>query len=219
MSKTLSLQDVLRAYSLGLFPMAERADSDDYHWYDPDPRGQLSIENLHIPQRLRTTIMQFPFEIRIDTAFADVIDGCAAATPERTETWINKPIRDMFIALHAAGHAHSIECWKDGMLAGGVYGLALGAVFCGESMFSRDTGTSKIALVHLCARLWKGGFHVLDTQYVNDHLRQFGVYEISRDQYRALLRENLPIAADFTLAAYPGLDEKTLIHQYFQHKK
>jgi leucyl/phenylalanyl-tRNA--protein transferase len=209
---TPSVEDTLAAYIHGYFPMAENRDAEEFHWYDPPMRGQLPIAELHIPKRLRKTILRFPFEIGIDTDFIGVIDGCA----ERPSTWINDGIRDLFIELHKAGHAHSIECRKDGQLVGGIYGLALGGAFCGESMFSRATDASKIALVHLCARLWKGGFTVLDAQFVNDHLRQFGVYEIGRDEYRRRLQEALILPADFSLKSWPDLDEKDLIHEYLE---
>ena len=154
----LTPDDVINAYKCGLFPMAESRETDIYHWYDPPYRGQLSIENLHIPARLRRTALQFPYEVKVDTAFAQVIDGCAQAAVDRPQTWINKGIRGLFMDLHQAGYAHSVEAWQSGALAGGLYGLAIGGAFMGESMFSRARDASKIALVHLCARLWRGGW-------------------------------------------------------------
>lgn len=214
MSEDLTIEDVIGAYSCGLFPMAESRDTDIYHWYDPKLRGQLSIEKLHIPARLRRTVLRFPYEIKIDTAFADVIDGCAAAAPGRPQTWINPGIRDLFISLHEAGYAHSVEAWQDGALAGGLYGLAIGGAFMGESMFSVSRDASKIALVHLCARLWRGGFTLLDTQFVNPHLKQFGVYEIPREDYLQKLALALCIKGDFMLA---GLTEPELVRAYLAH--
>ena len=178
--------------------MAERAEDDEFFLVDPEQRGQLDILHLRVPARLLRRVRQFPYRITIDTAFAQVIDACAQATPARRETWINRPIRDAFVALHAMGYAHSVEVWDGKKLVGGLYGLALGGVFCGESMFSRADDASKIALVHLCARLWRTGFTVLDTQFVNDHLKQFGVYEISRDDYKAQLHAAVNTPADFT---------------------
>jgi leucyl/phenylalanyl-tRNA--protein transferase len=208
---------ILDAYSLGYFPMAQGADEEEFHWYDPPLRGQLSILGLHIPARLARTVRRFDYEVRIDTAFAAVIDSCAG--PRRSETmgaggtWINRPIRDLFVGLHEAGHAHSVEIWKGGALAGGCYGLAVGSAFMGESMFSRTRDASKIALVHLCARLACGGFTLLDTQFVNDHLRQFGVYEIPAEEYHDLLAAAALLPADFRL---PGRSAESLLKEYFK---
>lgn len=191
--------------------MADDAADTDFYWVDPELRGQLPILDLHIPKRLQRTVRTSPYRVTINTAFSDVIDACAASTKGRETTWINGPIRDAFIDLHLHGHAHSVEVWRDMELIGGVYGLALGKIFCGESMFSRSTDASKIALVHLCARLWATGFHVLDTQFTNDHLKQFGVYEIPRLDYHQLLATYAHQPADFTIV----LDEPTLIERYF----
>lgn len=189
----IGIDDVLNAYRCGLFPMADSRDSADFFWYDPPRRGQLSIAKLHIPARLKKTARQHPYHITINQDFTAVIDGCAATADDRRETWINRGIRDLFIALHRAGYAHSIETRdkESGKLAGGLYGLAIGAAFMGESMFSRATDASKIALIALCAQLRQQGFTVLDTQYTNEHLEQFGVFEISREEYRARLNDAL----------------------------
>lgn len=210
-----TVEDILNAYCMGLFPMADDAQADEIHWYDPQLRGQLSLDHLHVPERLRRTLLRAPFTVRVDTDFEGVIDGCAA----RDRTWINRPIRRLFIDLHHAGFAHSVECWRDGQLVGGLYGLALGGVFAGESMFSRATDASKVALVHLCARLWKGGFSVLDTQFINPHLLQFGVYEIKRADYKKALRKALPQDADFWAVEVETLSELTLITEYLDFLK
>lgn len=179
---------VLGAYRNGVFPMADSAEDEAFAFYKPHRRGLLPIHDLHIPAKLLKTLQRRPYRVTMDKAFEDVIDGCATATPKRSKTWINRPIRDIFVALHKAGHAHSIECWtQDGRLAGGLYGLAIGAVFCGESMFSRETDASKIALVYLCALLSAHGFTVLDTQFINPHLIQFGAYEIDQADYERLI--------------------------------
>ena len=204
----------LHAYAQGMFPMAESADDLDYNFYKPKMRGQLSIEKIHIPKRLLRTLRTFPYEVKINTAFAQVIDSCAKLTNTRQETWINKPICDTFIQLHEMGYAHSVECWKNETLVGGLYGLALGSIFCGESMFSSARDASKIALIHLCARLWKGGFKVLDTQFTNSHLEQFGVYEISDKAYDKLLHENIGNQTNFLLER---TDEKELLEEYLVH--
>lgn len=216
MDTNFTLADVITAYQCGLFPMAESRESDVYYWYDPPQRGQLPIADLHIPDRLRRTVLKFPYEVKIDTAFEQVIDGCAAAAKNRPETWINRGIRDLFIGLHKAGYAHSLEAWHEGKLAGGLYGMALGGAFMGESMFSCRRDASKIALVHLCARLWQGGFTVLDTQFTNPHLTQFGVYELPREEYLNRLRAALGLKADFRLA---GINEQTLIENYLAQNR
>jgi leucyl/phenylalanyl-tRNA--protein transferase len=217
MTGAVTPADMLNAYAHGYFPMADSADAPDFYWYDPPLRGQLSIDALHISRRLRRDILKHPFEIRTDTAFSAVIDGCAEATPDRPKTWINRAIRDLFIALHEAGFAHSVECWRDGSLVGGIYGLALNGAFCGESMFSRVPGASKIALVHLCARLWRGGFTLFDTQFVNPHLSQFGVYEIPGAAYRDRLAAALTVPANFAAADAEG--PESTVHAYLAHIK
>lgn len=179
---------VLNAYRDGVFPMADSAEDEDFAFYKPHRRGLIPIKDLHIPSKLLKDVSRGLCRVTMDQAFEEVIDGCAKATPKRSKTWINRPIRDIFVALHKAGHAHSIECWsKDGKLAGGLYGLAIGAVFCGESMFSIERNASKVALVHLCASLWNSGFTVLDTQFINPHLLQFGAYEMDQAEYEALI--------------------------------
>lgn len=213
---TLSPDLVLEAYRQGLFPMAYSADSLYVHWVRPEMRGQLSIPHMHIPRKLQKTLLSgknvaTPYTIRINTAFAEVIAACAETDENRSETWINGSIAEACIALHKLGHAHSVECWQDGRLAGGLYGLALGGAFFGESMFSRESNASKIALAHLAARLWKGGFTLLDTQFVNPHLLQFGAYEVPDAEYMKQLRRALRIKADFRLE---GLEESALIHEY-----
>ncbi|MDB2682867.1 leucyl/phenylalanyl-tRNA--protein transferase [Alphaproteobacteria bacterium] len=197
---------VLEAYRLGLFPMAYSADSPHINWVCPDLRGQLSIPDMHIPRRLLKTVKQNPYDVRVDSAFTDVIAACGEAAADRPETWINESIQDVFCKMHEQGHAHSVECWDGGQIVGGVYGLAIGGAFFGESMFSRARDASKIALVHLAARLWCGGFKILDTQFTNDHLEQFGVYEIEHDNYIALLNKALDIEADFSQTGSSGDD-------------
>ena len=215
MSEEITIADVLNGYACGLFPMADSRTSPEFHWYDPPMRGQLSIPALHIPKKLLKTVRQAPYDIGIDTAFEDVIHGCAEAAADRPETWINQGIRDLFVALHQAGFAHSVEAWDGDTLVGGLYGLAIGGAFMGESMFSRADDASKVALVHLCARLWKGGYTVLDTQFTNPHLEQFGIYEVSRDEYRAILARCLYDQADFQLE---DITESALINDYLQNR-
>lgn len=214
MPDEIAATDALAAYAMGLFPMAESRDSDEVWWFDPPQRGQLDIAQLHIPARLKRTVLRHPYDIRIDTAFVHVIDACAAMRNTQKETWINRPIRDLFISLHQQGFAHSVEAWQNGRLVGGLYGLALGGAFCGESMFSTAPDASKICLVHLCARLWRAGFTLLDTQYVNDHLKQFGVYEIDSATYKQRLRQALGQQPDFRLHRYPDINALALASDY-----
>ena len=205
---------ILEAYRHGIFPMADDKNSQSVNFYRPEMRGQLSIDNLHIPKKLLKQVKQKPYEIKINTDFVGVIDGCADVYKDRKATWINSIIRNVFIELHGQGHAHSVEAWNDGKLVGGLYGLAIGAVFCGESMFSRSNNASKIALVHLCARLKAGGFTVLDTQFTNPHLEQFGIYEIPQEEYETLIQTEMEKKADFVFLKY---DEKKLLDSYFKN--
>jgi leucyl/phenylalanyl-tRNA--protein transferase len=178
---------VLRAYRAGLFPMADRRDSDSLYWLDPEQRGIIPLDRFHVPRRLFRTLRAEPYDVSADRDFGAVVAGCAHPLPGRAETWINPRIEALYGTLHRMGHAHSIECRREGLLVGGLYGVALGGAFFGESMFSLATDASKIALVHLIARLRLGGFRLLDTQFVTDHLGQFGAEEIPRADYRVLL--------------------------------
>ena len=191
---------LLQAYARGYFPMADRADDPGYYWVYPHYRGILPLDAFHLPRRLARVVRAGRFRVVADHDFPAVIDACATPTghPLRQNTWINATIRDAYIQLHRLGFAHSIECYDaNGQLAGGLYGVRLGAAFFGESMFSRQTDASKVALVHLVARLRAGGFCLLDTQFVTEHLKQFGAIEIPRQEYLALLFDALPRNADF----------------------
>lgn len=182
---------MLRAYAAGIFPMAESADDPSLFWVEPEQRGIIPLDRFHLSSRLARTVRSDRFEVRVDTAFDAVIAACAEAKPDRTETWINRRIREIFSELFALGHVHTVECWRDGRLVGGLYGLSLGGAFFGESMFHRETDASKVALAHLVARLRHGGYRLLDTQFQTGHLAQFGTVEIPRDAYRLLLDEAL----------------------------
>jgi len=184
---------LLRAYSAGVFPMAESREDEEVLWIDPVLRGILPLDRFRVPRKLRKTVRQNRFRVSCNTAFEQVIDLCAESTPDREDTWINAKIRAAVIELHAQGYAHSIECWDQGNLVGGLYGLSLGGAFFGESMFSRATDASKVALVHLVTRLRMGGFTLLDTQFITDHLKQFGAIEIPARDYHALLKKALDI--------------------------
>ena len=189
---------LLRAYRAGLFPMAETRDADRLFWLDPELRGVLPLDLFHLPRRLLRTVLSDVYAVTIDTDFPAVIAACAQPAPGREETWINPQIENLFTALHRSGHAHSVECRRDGVLVGGLYGIAIGGAFFGESMFSRARDASKVALAHLVARLRLGGFSLLDTQFVTAHLTQFGAIEIPRDAYRERLQNALELPAIFS---------------------
>lgn len=192
--------DLLKAYTLGFFPMAKTRFDEHVVWVRPEERGVLPLEEARAPKRLLRTLMRAPFEVTIDTAFADVVAACAKKTKLRDDTWINHAVEDVFLALHSAGFAHSVECRREGKLVGGLYGLALGEIFCGESMFSIERDASKIAMLHLIARLKHAGFRLLDTQFFTPHLAQFGVRECPDTDYQAMLATMLRRRADFRKA-------------------
>ena len=201
-----SPETLIKAYSLGVFPMADSADSREIKFYDPDVRALIPLawqegarREFHLPRRLARTVRKQPFTVTINRDFAAVIDECAALRDGRKETWINRDIRQLYVALHRLGFAHSLEVWKEDRLVGGLYGVALRAAFFGESMFSRRTDASKVALVHLVARLRFGGFRLLDAQFTNDHLLQFGIHEIGRERFQARLADALAHPADLHL--------------------
>jgi len=196
---------MLRAYQAGLFPMAETRSGDKLYWLDPEKRGVLPLDGFHLSRRLRRTVLGGGIRVSSNAAFAQVIAGCAEQAPGRDDTWINPEIERLFMALHRMGHAHSIEAWQGDALVGGLYGVALGGAFFGESMFSRVTDASKVALVHLVARLRLGGFRLLDTQFVTGHLAQFGAVEIARDIYKSLLAVAVAVAAPWHAEPEPEL--------------
>jgi len=198
---------LLRAYACGIFPMADSADDPTLYWVEPRIRGVLPLDGFHISRRLARTVRSDCFEIRVDTNFEEVIAGCATPRPGRRITWINEPIRQLYGELFRLGHVHTVEAWRDGNLVGGLYGLKIGAAFFGESMFSTERDASKVALVHLVARLKAGGFRLLDTQFLTAHLAQFGAMEIKRDDYVRLLDDAISHKAEFSpdwSAAAPG---------------
>jgi leucyl/phenylalanyl-tRNA--protein transferase len=184
---------LLRAYAAGVFPMAQSADSDEIFWVDPKRRGVLPLDEFHVPRSLRKRVRHDDYRVTVDAGFEAVLDGCAA----RAETWINPEIRDLYGTLHRLGYASSVEVWMDDRLVGGLYGVRLGGAFFGESMFSTARDASKIALVWLVARLKAGGFSLLDTQFVTEHLRGFGAVEVPRSHYHRELEAALALSADF----------------------
>ncbi|MBW7850851.1 MAG: leucyl/phenylalanyl-tRNA--protein transferase [Rhodospirillales bacterium] len=205
----LTSEMLLRAYATGIFPMARHRRDAKLYWIDPDLRGILPLDEFHVSHSLWKRLRRGDFEVRCDTAFEGVIRGCAEPTADRPDTWINEEIVRLFVELHDLGLAHSVETWRHDRLVGGVYGLSLGAAFFGESMFSRTTDASKVALVHLVARLRRGGYCLLDTQFVTDHLQRFGAVEIPRQEYlrrlataierRATFRRELDVPLEMAL--------------------
>ena len=182
-------QILLRAYSVGLFPMAEGADDPSLFWLDPELRGIFPLDRMIVSRSLAKTLRQDRFSVVVDRDFDAVIEGCAASAPDRPETWINGGIRHLYRGLFDMGYAHTVEAYADGALVGGLYGVALGAAFFGESMFHRRTDASKVCLLHLAARLRDSGYHLLDTQFVTPHLATLGAIEVPRARYRKRLAE------------------------------
>jgi leucyl/phenylalanyl-tRNA--protein transferase len=195
---------MLRAYRAGLFPMAETRRGDRVYWLDPELRGVLPLDGFHLPRRLLRTVLSSQFDVTADRDFAAAIAACAETAPGREDTWINPEIERLFTELHRLGHAHSVECRQAGELVGGLYGVALGGAFFGESMFSRVRDASKVALVHLVARMRLGGFRLLDTQFVTAHLSQFGAIEIPRDAYKTLLAAAVDVPARWVASPDPA---------------
>lgn len=192
---------LLKAYACGIFPMAESADDPALYWIEPDMRGIIPIEGFHVPARLARTVRSTPFTVWVDRDFDAVVDGCAEAKLDRARTWINERIRKIYRSLFEHGHCHSIEVYDGDNLVGGLYGVALGGAFFGESMFHRARDASKIALVHLVARLRAGGYRLLDTQYVTDHLKTFGAVEVGKRRYHKMLEEAIVGDGDFAALA------------------
>lgn len=194
---SITPQILLKAYAAGIFPMAESAEDSALYWIEPELRGVIPLDNFHVSRSLAKQVRRASFAIRIDGDFTGVIDGCAERTGERRSTWINGRIRALYCQLHKMGFCHSIECWCNGALVGGLYGVRIGAAFFGESMFSRQRDASKVALVHLVARLKHGRFRLLDAQFLTDHLRRFGAEEVAREAYHLMLESALGAEADF----------------------
>ncbi|KQY75112.1 leucyl/phenylalanyl-tRNA--protein transferase [Brevundimonas sp. Root1423] len=188
--------ELLQCYATGVFPMGEGRDDPRIFLVEPEQRGVIPLDRFHIPTRLKRTVRSNPFEIRVDTAFDAMLDACAAPAPGREDSWINGPIRRLYIELNARGRAHSVECWNDERLVGGLYGVTLGGAFFGESMFSRERDASKVALVHLVARLRRGGWRLLDAQFLTEHLTQFGAVETPQAAYLKMLKAARTVQPD-----------------------
>jgi len=195
--ESFSVDDLIECYRRGVFPMADARHDRRVFLVDPARRGIVPLERFHLSRRLARTVRSDRFEVRTDSAFGEVVAACAAPRAGRMETWINEPIQQMCGALFARGLAHSVEAWLDGRLVGGLYGIALGGAFFGESMFSTERDASKVALVHLIARLKAGGFALLDAQFLTEHLATFGAEEIPRAEYIRRLTSALEVKADF----------------------
>ena len=206
----LTPQIVLDAYSKGLFPMAENRRNKQLFWIDPEVRGILPLDNFHVPRSLKKKIRNKPFEVRFDHNFSAVIRACAQQKPKRQETWINDEIIELYTKLFCMRHAHSVECWREDKLVGGLYGISIGGAFFGESMFSSERDSSKIALVYLVAQLNLAGFILLDTQFITDHLKQFGAIEIPRVEYHKILNSALNLNVRFHLGRSLDAEEGVL---------
>lgn len=203
MDLRLTPRMLLEAYRLGTFPMAESRDGRTLYWFDPVQRGIIPLDGFHLSRSLSRHIRDMPWHVSLNTDFEGVIDGCA----ERDTTWINAEITDLFTALNRMGQAHSLEVWNDDTLIGGIYGLAIGGAFCGESMFSYQPNASKVALAYLVAHLRRCGFVLFDTQYLNDHLASLGGVEMPRMEYRKHLAQALKVKADITACGLPSAYE------------
>jgi leucyl/phenylalanyl-tRNA--protein transferase len=205
---------LLKAYACGIFPMAESADDPAIYWIEPEQRGIIPLDGFRVPGRLARTVRAERFRVICDHDFESVIDGCAAPQPGRTRTWINGRIRNLYLGLYGIGHCHTVEVYDGDALVGGLYGVTLGRTFFGESMFHRARDASKVALVHLVARLKAAGFALLDTQFITEHLKTFGAVELPRKQYHKLLAEALTGDADFAVLPLerpiPGLEALAL---------
>jgi len=212
-SRVFGPSELLDCYRRGVFPMADSRDDPRLFLVDPDLRGVLPLDRFHLSKSLRKTIKRDEFEVRINTSFSRVMELCAESAPDRPNTWINSPILNLYSSLHRAGHAHSVEAWRNGELVGGLYGVSLKGAFFGESMFSRATDASKVALAHLVARLRAGGYRLLDTQFVTAHLETFGVEEVPRDEFHVLLKDALQADGVFGTQTYCGLEVLQLITQ------
>jgi leucyl/phenylalanyl-tRNA---protein transferase len=217
LAQAITPEVVLKAYACGIFPMAESADDPGLYWVEPEQRGIIPLDGLEVSSRLARTVRSGRFEIRIDHDFDAVIDACAAPAEGRGSTWINARIRHLYGMLFRAGHCHTVEAWRDGRLVGGLYGVSLGAAFFGESMFHRESDASKVALVHLVARLIADGFRLLDTQFVTPHLRSLGAIEVPRARYQRMLDAAVaqhaewraePMDAQAALALAAGRDSR-----------
>lgn len=198
-------ETIIKAYSLGVFPMAESRDDGALHFYEPQQRGILPINPPHIPRRLLRLVRQTRWQVSINTDFRAVIEGCAEQTESREDSWINAEIIRLYLALHKMGFAHSFEVWEDKALIGGLYGIKLGGAFFGESMFSRRSNASKIALAHLMARLYYGNFTLLDAQFTNDHLLQFGLIEVPKQEFQKQLQAALAHPAELPMGSDPEI--------------
>ena len=195
--RAFTWRDLVDCYAQGVFPMADSRDDERIFLVDPEWRGVLPLEAFHVPRRLARTIRSDAFQVRVDTAFSAVVKACAAVREGRDDTWINGPIESLYGELFTEGLAHSVECWRDGALVGGLYGVAMGGAFFGESMFSDVRDASKVALAHLAARLIAGRYQLLDAQFMTEHLAQFGAREIPRIEYRRRLALALERNGDF----------------------
>ena len=193
----IPIESVIEAYKKGMFPMAETFSSKEIYWIEPKKRGVFNLNQIKIPRKFKKFLRNNSFELAIDNNFEEVVDNCAKITNNRKDTWINSTIKKIYTEMHHSGFAHSVECYFNNELVGGLYGIKIGRIFFGESMFSLISNASKVALIHLLERLIMGGYKVLDTQFINDHLKQFGAKEVSNKEFKDIINENINQKADF----------------------
>ena len=215
-NRELTPELLLEAYSIGVFPMSDHAQSETIYWVNPKHRGIIPLEQFHVPKRLARTVRAGHYKVTINTCFEAVITACAQSKRKEGSTWINPMIINNYTRLHHMGHAHSVEVWEGDALLGGLYGISLGRAFFGESMFSTARDASKVALVHLVARLVKQNFALLDAQFINEHLKQFGIVEISREDYHGFLR--LALSGEAFFAASGAGGETALVAEFLQSR-
>ncbi len=193
----IPVKSVIEAYKQGMFPMAETSSSKEIYWIEPKKRGVFNLNQIKIPKKFQKFLKNNSFELAIDNNFEEVINSCAKLTSIRKDTWINSTIKRIYTEMHYSGYAHSVECYMNNELVGGLYGIKIGKIFFGESMFSLISNASKVALIHLLERLIVGGFKVLDTQFINEHLKQFGAKEVSNKEFKDIINKNINKKADF----------------------
>ena len=200
----IPIKSVIEAYKQGMFPMAETCSSKEIYWIEPKKRGVFNLNNIKIPKKFRRFLKNNNFQLAIDNNFEQVISNCAKLTNSRKDTWINSTIKKIYIDMHNNGLAHSVECYQNNDLVGGLYGIKIGQIFFGESMFSFVSNASKVTLIHLIERLKTGGFKILDTQFINEHLKQFGAIEVSNKEFKSIMAKNINKEADFYFFSKKG---------------
>lgn len=211
----IPISSVIEAYKLGMFPMAETCSSKEIYWIEPKKRGIFNFSKIKIPKKFKRFLKNNKFQLAVDNNFEQVINNCAKLTDSRKDTWINDTIKKIYIEMYNTGIAHSVECYLNKELVGGLYGIKIGRIFFGESMFSLVSNASKVTLIHLLERLKVGGFKILDTQFINEHLKQFGAIEVSNKEFKNIIEKNVDKKANFYCYSKKGF----LPHHLYPLKK